>query len=67
MTPAISSLMDEISAIFNPYLEQESVEIIAGPPAFDTITTSPSGRGCFENAVARSNSSPIVSTLITPH
>jgi len=36
-----------------PSLEHESVEIIAGPPAFETITSSPSvGRGCFENAVA---------------
>jgi len=29
------------------------VEIIAGPPAFDTITKPPAvGSGCFENAVA---------------
>jgi len=36
-----------------PSLEHESVEIIAGPPAFETNTSSPSvGRGCFENADA---------------
>ena len=40
-------------AILIPSFEQASVEIIAGPPAFDTITRSPFvGNGCFEKAVA---------------
>ena len=51
-----ASIFDRISSIFAiliPSLEHESVEIIAGPPAFETITRSPSnGSGCLENAVA---------------
>jgi hypothetical protein len=68
MTFAIASIDEDISAIFKPYFEQASVDIIAGPPAFDTITTPPlaGGTGCLEKAVERSNKSCIVSTLITP-
>ena len=52
ITLVIISLDAEISAIFNPNFEQASVEMIAGPPAFDTITTplSLGGIGCFETA-----------------
>src|SRR5919112_5310852 len=68
MTFDIISLELEISAICIPYLEQESVDIIAGPPALETITTplSFTGKGCFEKAVDNSNNSCIVSTRITP-
>ncbi len=68
ITLAILSLELEISAICILYLEQESVEMIAGPPALETITTPMLfiGKGCFEKAVANSNNSCIVSTLITP-
>ena len=53
ITASIFGLISSIFAILIPSLEHESVEIIAGPPAFETITSSPSvGRGCFENAVA---------------
>lgn len=57
-----------MSASFIPYFEHASVDIMAGPPAFETITVPWSllGTGCFENAVARSKSSCMVSTLITP-
>ena len=44
-----------MSASFIPYFEHASVDIMAGPPAFDTITVPLSflGTGCFENAVAK--------------
>ena len=59
ITFEISSLEEDMSAIFKRYSEHMSVEIIAGPPAFDTIATpeSLSGTNCFENAVANSNKS----------
>ncbi len=45
--------MLSIFAILIPILEHASVEIIAGPPAFDTMTNPPAvGSGCLENAVA---------------
>ena len=53
--------VDKISGPGSPYVQaakmqvfgQVGVDMIAGPPAFDTITKPPAvGRGCFENAVA---------------
>ncbi|CAI8189021.1 MAG: Uncharacterised protein [Candidatus Nitrosopelagicus brevis] len=53
ITASIFFLISSIFAILIPSFEHASVEIIAGPPAFETITKSPFiGSGCFENAVA---------------
>ena len=53
ITSSIFFLILEMSAILIFVLEHASVEMIAGPPAFETITRSPSdGSGCLENAVA---------------
>ena len=53
ITAFIFGRISSMVAIFIPSLEQASVEIIAGPPALETMTKSPFvGRGCFEKAVA---------------
>ena len=53
ITASIFFLTLVISAILIFIFEHASVEIIAGPPAFETITRSPAnGNGCLENAVA---------------
>ena len=53
ITASIFFLIVSIFAILIFSLEHASVEIIAGPPAFETITRSPAnGNGCLENAVA---------------
>ena len=53
ITALIFGLILSIFAIVIPSFEHTSVEMIAGPPAFETITRPPLvGRGCLENAVA---------------
>ena len=53
---SILGRMDRMSAILIPSREHASVDMIAGPPAFETITRPPfedgGGSGCLENAVA---------------
>ena len=53
ITESIFDLMFSIFAILIPFFEHASVEMIAGPPAFDTITKPPFvGSGCLANATA---------------
>ena len=53
ITASIFLRMVSMFAILIPSLEHASVDMIAGPPALDTITRSPlEGSGCFENATA---------------
>ena len=49
---SIFSRTDEMSAIFIFMREQASVDIMAGPPALETMARPPRGSGCFEKAVA---------------